>query len=1219
MFKNLSKLVTMPSTLFITMGIVTMSFADDTELYSATYAAGTTGKPKVLVVFDDSGSMNEVVEGVKPAYDPNGTYVQKVAPNRIYWSTGGTPPNVNNYNQRNQWFPASSNSCASSSTPLSTVGTYSSAAKRWQEANGSIQQVCTRYRRNGTCRRWASEWVGDEAGWMDLSANVNDPYTVDCYQDTAQPNPNPLNASPIANGYPRSEAAPDTPTANAYTANVGQSNVNWGSAYTFYTSHYMDWYYDDTIVPEDKDYLQIAQEVIESIVRANPGIDFGLAVFNNNSSGSSTQNGGRVVKRIVKNMTLADRNSLINTLWQFDHAGNTPLCETAWEAYLYMTGGRPLYSVSSYSGDVPLRDNAAISGGNYISPIEECTNTYIIFMTDGLPTSDNAANSLITGLPGVPNTCPTYGSGYSSFSSCLAPLTKYMAEKDLDGDASNGFQTVKTATIGFNVESAADALLIDAATLKKADDTPAYYYAESADDLTESFNEVLLGILSSETTFTSPAVAVDTFTRTQSRDDVFFAMFEPAGTADWKGNIKKLKVAIQDGQAVVVDANGNPAYNAAGLISDTARTFWGATLDGPSVDAGGAGARLRASVLANRKIRTNTGTGGALEDFLPANIDAAAYGFANDAELYAAWLANDAADLSYTIYWGRGYDVDDVNNNGNLLETRSWILADILHSKPLVINYGALGSFTQANPDLRVVVGTNNGMLHMFGNTDGQEDWAFFPKELGSVLTKRRKNIRSGKNVYGIDAPSTVYTIDVNNDGTLDESDGDKVYLYFGLRRGGDMLYALDLSDPDEPEFMWTISPAVTGFSEMGQTWSVPVVAKIPGYRDNANKPKPVLIFGAGYDPVKDDHNTLATPSQDTVGRGVFIVDAVTGELVWSLTPDIDSAKNMQETGLVHSVAADVTPLDSNGDELIDRIYFADTGGNLWRVDLPGDTLPDSSQDKWLVTKLFSAVEGTRTATTDRRFFNAPDVARTTVNGTPIDAIMIGSGDRTNPIAKDIRDEQDALISETVNDQFYLIRDKHTTPYRAALDPDACADDPVTDLRCDLPLYPSDLYDITPDLLNSATQSVRDQAVQDLAAAQGWVLDLVNDGEKSLASSLTIGGKLIFTTFSPVAPLVGCGFSAGSGRLYIIDLLSGTAGLDCNDDGTQERSCVIGGLIPETPSPFFDESGKIWLLLPPAQAQTDENGNILSTTGNPIDVNVTLPGPYGSYWNREDY
>jgi hypothetical protein len=36
--------------------------ADDTEIYQANYQAGTSGRPKVLIIFDNSGSMGTVVQ-----------------------------------------------------------------------------------------------------------------------------------------------------------------------------------------------------------------------------------------------------------------------------------------------------------------------------------------------------------------------------------------------------------------------------------------------------------------------------------------------------------------------------------------------------------------------------------------------------------------------------------------------------------------------------------------------------------------------------------------------------------------------------------------------------------------------------------------------------------------------------------------------------------------------------------------------------------------------------------------------------------------------------------------------------------------------------------------------------------------------------------------------------------------------------------------------------
>ena len=79
----------------------------------------------------------------------------------------------------------------------------------------------------------------------------------------------------------------------------------------------------------------------------------------------------------------------------------------------------------------------------------------------------------------------------------------------------------------------------------------------------------------------------------------------------------------------------------------------------------------------------------------------------------------------------------------------SWAISST--SQPLVLNYGARGGYTQAAPDIRLLVGTNAGFVHMFGNDNGQEDWAFFPKELAPILRARSQNARSSQNIYGMD------------------------------------------------------------------------------------------------------------------------------------------------------------------------------------------------------------------------------------------------------------------------------------------------------------------------------------------------------------------------------------------------------------------------------------------------------------------------------------
>ncbi len=1252
MLKQLMRrLVASTATLLLATGMVTqvpVAVADDTELYSQRFAAGVSGRPKVLVIVDDSGSMDAVIQGSRPVYDPGATYVSKAPAGRIYWSTTGSPPDLDDPDEADQWFDASKNRCAESYSPLADLGQYSNNARRWRSANGQwvteTVTVCTFW--FIVC--WSSEqvtqtyWSGTEAGWTGLSDSVHSPVHVECLQDVVQNNN--VNGTGQSDGYPRAASAPDTADADAYTTSVAQSNVNWGTtAYTFYTSHYMDWWNDTTIVTADKDYLQIAQEVIEGIVRTNTGIDFGLATFNDNYNGDGdpfggTDDGGRILQRIIPNMTENDRDNLVTTLWGLDHEGATPLCESMYEAYRYFTGLSVFYGDSIDPDDVPTRDLLAESGGDYIAALSECTNSYVILLTDGLPTGDNDADGLVLNLTGE-NACRNYSGDGFVISSCLPNLTNYMALNDLDGDSSNNVQNIQTAVIGFNVPGYATTLLTDTATLRDTDGNKAYYFAEDAGQLAESFQAILLGILSEEATFTSPAVAVDSFSRTQSREELFYTMFEPRGTSDWYGNIKKMKIAKDANDELrVVDSLGNPAVDPSGGFLDSARSFWSTVNDGPKVASGGVGGVLRTMLntggTTTRNLLTNTvDVGLALAPFTSANVTPAAYGLTDPLELYSIFQVSDQDEFLSTLQWAWGWDVDDLDNDTVLLEARNWIMGDILHSKPLVINYGARGTFTQDDPDLRIVVGTNSGMLHMFGNDNGEEDWAFFPKELAPVLAKRRKNTTGGANVYGIDSPPVVYTLDRNLDGTLDHTDGDRVHLYFGLRRGGNMIYALDISNPDAPKYMWLVSPARTGYAEMGQTWSVPKVTSIPGYNYTSSAldgfPKPVLVVGGGYDPRKDDHDSLAdTGEQDLAGRGIFVIDALTGELVWSVTPAVDSATNMQETGLVHSIAAPVTVVDFNGDGRSDRIYASDTGGQVWRVDMPGNTLPTSAQDEWFITKVFVAYNAddvARTKATDRRFFNAPDVVRTEYDGKPVDAILIGSGDRTNPIHKDNPlDSSDP----SVDNEFYMIRDEQVTPYTDAYDASACNGTPPSDdFRCNLPLYPKNLYDVTENFIQDGDATQIAQAQLDLAAANGWRFPLEDNGEKSLSRSITINGAVYFTTFSPVIPQVSCGFASGNGRLYVVNLLDASAVLDLNGSGDADgdgdvdvddtdKTDRYGSFFREladTPAPYVDENGEISILGP--QGDGGDDGAFV----RPLSTGMTLNTPFGTYWLREQY
>jgi type IV pilus assembly protein PilY1 len=267
---------------------------------------------------------------------------------------------------------------------------------------------------------------------------------------------------------------------------------------------------------------------------------------------------------------------------------------------------------------------------------------------------------------------------------------------------------------------------------------------------------------------------------------------------------------------------------------------------------------------------------------------------------------------------------------------------------------------------------------------DGSEKWGIvFPEHFTQLKRLRDNSPNMSTNnpkPYFADGPITVYQKDANNDNKLNSTDGDKVYLYVGMRRGGRFMYGLDVSDPDTPKKLWKIANADTDFTELGQTWSAARATNIKAVATD-----PVVIFGAGYDANSEDQDPAITNTQ---GRGIYVVNARTGALV----------KFIQDPGM-GSIAADLTVMDRDSDGYADRIYAVDTKANIWRIDID-----DADKTKWKTWKI-ATLGGT--GANARKFLNKPDV----VTGTGVDYILVGSGDREHPFVT------------TVADRFYMIKD----------------------------------------------------------------------------------------------------------------------------------------------------------------------------------------------------
>ena len=119
---------------------------------------------------------------------------------------------------------------------------------------------------------------------------------------------------------------------------------------------------------------------------------------------------------------------------------------------------------------------------------------------------------------------------------------------------------------------------------------------------------------------------------------------------------------------------------------------------------------------------------------------------------------------------------------------------------------------TNASRTTILLAGANDGMLHAFRESDGEELWAFIPPNLLDQL----KNLKTltGNRDYYVDASQVV--ADVKTGGTW------KTIAIFGERRGGNKYYALDITDTSNPLYLWSF-----GDTNLGETWSEPAIGKV--------------------------------------------------------------------------------------------------------------------------------------------------------------------------------------------------------------------------------------------------------------------------------------------------------------------------------------------------------------------------------------------------------
>lgn len=597
--------------------------------------------------------------------------------------------------------------------------------------------------------------------------------------------------------------------------------------------------------------------------------------------------------------------------------------------------------------------------------------------------------------------------------------------------------------------------------------------ASKPEELISSLQDVISNIESREGSTSAVAFNMSTLS---TNTLLFFAGFNPAG---WSGNLDAYALDPNTGDLAVTKT-----WSASSLLN----------------------ARLNTDMTSNRVIYTSGLNAGASSGVLfkwntsfpqPTSTILDDFKVNPDLSIDTTPFSGSQNRLDFI----RG---DTTNNAIGLFRDRSSRLGDIVNSAPLFV---ASSSAVSASRQEMVYVGSNDGMLHGFSATSGQELMAYVPSSIASTLDNQGLHYLTESDYshrYYVDGEVVSADVFISKNGATASW---RTALVGSLGGGGRGLFALDVSDPNlfantEPAAQSTFLWEFTDQDEpaLGHTYSTPEIVKM-------NNNQWAVVTGNGYNSTGTDTAQLII---------IFIEKGTDGS--WS-TGDyikIDTATGtpVNKNGLSTPALVD---LDNNG--TTDRIYAGDLLGNMWSFNVS-----DTDPTNWVLahgaTPLFSA--GNTKPITMKPLISKPESAWIADSGTNTPNLMvyfgtgqyIASGDPANTHQQTffgIWDYGQTVISSSLVEQTFL------TP-------------PTSNTR---------LLSQNSVTYNNAT-----------TMSSGWFIDLPETGERVTVDAFELEGLIFFNTLTPSNTACSAG---GSSWLMSVDKQTGgtpsITSFDFNGDG----------------------------------------------------------------------
>ncbi len=821
-----------------------------------------------------------------------------------------------------------------------------------------------------------------------------------------------------------------------------------------------------------------------------------------------------------------DKTNLQKKVAQIGASGGTPTSRTLQRAgEYYRTGSGALFGTSTNQGS-PIQTT---TGGS-------CQSNFTILMSDGYadsissyPLSSNVGNTDKDGGAGLNDTIydgPPYA---DNLSNTLADVAMYYYERDLsplpnkvNGQHANMHQHMQTYTVAFGVMGnlscnpttditctsftwptsiAKNQTSIDDMTHAAYNGRGQFLSAQSPQALINQMQ----GAIDNIQARTSSSAAVAANSTTLNLGTVIYqALFN---TGDWHGRLRALPVSIGP-----TDTRSSCSGVTAGSICNSSDWDTTSVLSGQNYNTG--------RVILTTKSSTGKGI-----PFRWPSLYSSPSSTELDSTQVTALLGNAPAGTEQA--YGQdllNYLRGDQSNEGsgrNFRARNSSILGDIVNSAPAFVGaprfnypdslesvtYDSFATANAARSPKMVYVGANDGMLHGFDASTGQEKIAYIPSAAIKNLEKLSED--SYIHRFFVDGTPTV--------GDVFYSNAWHSVLVGGLRAGGQAIYALDVTKPSAFSeavasniVLWEYTDA-----DLGYTFSQPDIVKL-------NDGTWAAIFGNGY------NNTDADGSASTTGEAyLYIVNIQTGALIKKIRTGAGSVTT--PNGL-----ATATPVDVNGDYKVDYVYAGDLLGNLWKFNLSSATSSSWSAVKLFTTAAPEAGNPTQPITSRPSVAFHPDASRTGV------MIYFGTG-RYIDVGDNANTGQNTQTFYGIWDD---LDDSNSIPATFSRSGSNYLQQSIL-LEYDVPST-SNVIRVSSD--NSIVWSTH----------SGWYMDLVNTtaspsgnkGERQVTNSIVRGNRIVFTTLAPNNAL--CDFG-GNSWLMELDFADGgpldSPPLDINNDG----------------------------------------------------------------------